>query len=42
MDNNVEVGLYDIIRRQKTLLAVVASRMLVTSLIKPIDQRLEQ
>jgi hypothetical protein len=42
-DNNVEVRLYDIIRCLITLLAVVASSpMLVTSLINPIDQTLEQ
>ena len=41
-DNNVEVRLYDIIRCLITLLAVVASPMLVTSLINPIDQILEQ
>lgn len=41
-DNNVEVRLYDIIRCLITLLAVVASPMLVTSLINPIDQTLEQ
>ena len=42
-DNNVEVRLYDIIRCLITLLPVVASSpMLVTSLINPIDQTLEQ
>ena len=41
-DNNVEVRLYDIIKCLITLLAVVASPMLVTSLINPIDQILEQ
>ena len=41
-DNNVGVRLYDIIRCLITLLAVVASPMLVTSLINPIDQTLEQ
>jgi hypothetical protein len=41
-DNNVEVRLYDIIRCLITLLAVVASPMLVTSLINHIDQTLEQ
>lgn len=41
-DNNVEVRLYDIIRCLITLLAVVASPMLVTSLINHIDQALEQ
>jgi len=41
-DNNVEGRLYDIIRCLIMLLAVVASPMLVTSLINPIDQTLEQ
>ena len=41
-DNNVEVRLSDIIRCLLTFLAVVASPILVTSLINPIDQTLEQ
>ena len=41
-DNNVEVRLYDIIRCLITLLAVVASPMLVTFLMNHIDQTLEQ